>query len=88
MGLWIDLLILLMASCNAIPAIDKYDSKGNIKFLSRAQHFLQDCMCAQRKPRSVHSDQSIRCPLEDAMDSWLPTGRSAKTLIRLRGCTG
>ena len=35
------------------------------------------CMCAQRRLRSAcasaQSDQSIRCPHEDALDSWLST---------------
>ena len=36
------------------------------------QHFLKDCMCAQRRFRSAFasakSDQSLRCPLEDVLD--------------------
>ena len=49
---------------------------------------LQDCICAQRRLRSdctfAYADQSLRCPLEDALDRWFPTDCHVKTLIRLR----
>ena len=41
-----------------------------------SQHLLQDCVCAQRWLRSAcaaaQSDQSLRCPPEDALGPWLP----------------
>ena len=50
---------------------------GEIAFTLRAGvHFLQDCMCAQRRFRSAcasaQSDQSIRCPSKDALDHYYP----------------
>ena len=49
-------------------------------------------MCAQRRVRSAwasaQSDQSLRCPYEETLCPWLPIERTAKTLIRLGGCTG
>ena len=49
-------------------------------------------LCAQRRLRSAwaspQSDQSLRCPHEESLDSYLPTERTAKTLIRLGGCPG
>ena len=42
-------------------------------------------VCAQRRLRSAwpsaQSDQSLRCPHEETMGHWLPTERTAKTLI-------
>ena len=56
------------------------------------QHFLKNCMCAQRRLRSAcasaQADQSLRYPPEDALDPWLPTDCPAKILIRRRECTG
>ena len=44
-------------------------------------------MCAQRRLRSAcayaQSDQSLRCPPEDALDHWQPRLYFAKTLISL-----
>ena len=54
--------------------------------MSGPEHFLQDCMCAQRRQTIAQSDQSLRPPPEDALDLWLPMERPAKTQIRLRGC--
>ena len=49
-------------------------------------------MCAQRRLKSVcasaQDGQRLRCPHEDTLDLWLPMKCLAKTLIRLRGCTG
>ena len=49
-------------------------------------------LCAQRRLRSAwaspQSDQSLRCPHEESLDPYLPTERTAKTLIRLGGCPG
>ena len=39
-------------------------------------------------PASGQADQSLRCPLSDALDSWLPTDYPTKTLIRLSRCAG
>ena len=48
--------------------------------------------CAQRRLRSAcvsaQSDQSRHCPNEEALGPWLPSERTAKTLIRLGGCPG
>ena len=47
----------------------------------------QNDMCAQRRFRSAwasaQSDQSLRCPHEEALRPWLPIERTAKTLVRL-----
>ena len=52
----------------------------------------QNGMCAQQRLRSAwtsaQSDQSLRCPHEESLGPWLPTERTAKTLIRLGGCPG
>ena len=52
----------------------------------------QNVLCAQRRLRSAwasaQSDQSQRCPPEAKLGPKLPTERTAKTLIRLGGCTG
>ena len=44
---------------------------------------------AKRRLRSAwaaaQSDQSTRCPHEEASGPWLPIDRTAKTLIRLGG---
>ena len=57
-----------------------------------AQHFLKNYKCTQRRFRlacaSTQADQSLHSPPEDALTPWLPTVSHAKTLIRLRGCTG
>ena len=49
-------------------------------------------VCAQRRLRSAwasaQSDQSLRCPHEETLGPSRPTERTAKTLIRLGGCTG
>ena len=49
-------------------------------------------VCAQRRFRSAwasaQSDQSLRCPHEESLGPWLPTERTAKTLIRLGRCPG
>ena len=37
---------------------------------------------------SAQSDRSLRCPQEETLDPYLPTERTAKTLIRLGGCPG
>ena len=37
---------------------------------------------------SIQSDQSLRCPHEEALGPWLPIECQAKTLIRLRSCAG
>ena len=46
----------------------------------------QNDRCAQRRLRSawasVQSDQSLRCPYEEALGPQLPRRRTAKTLIR------
>ena len=56
------------------------------------QQFLQDCMCTQRRfilaCASAYTDQSLRGPLEEALDPWLSIEFHKKTLIRRRGCTG
>ena len=48
-------------------------------------------MCAQQRLRSawasIQSDQSLRCPHEESLGPPLPIERTAKTLIRLGGCT-
>ena len=50
------------------------------------------CICIQRRLRSAceysQADKSLRCPPEDALDSWLLTECPAKTLIRHLGCAG
>ena len=38
--------------------------------------------------QSAQSDQSLLCPHEESLGPWLPTERTAKTLIRLGGCPG
>ena len=47
-------------------------------------------LCAQRRLRSAwastQSDQSLCCPHEESLGSYLPIKRTAKTLIRLGGC--
>ena len=52
----------------------------------------QNDMCAQRRLRSAwasaQTDQSLHCPHEEALGSQLPIRRTAKTLIRLGGCSG
>ena len=52
----------------------------------------QNDMCAQRRLRSawasIKSDQSLRCPHEEALGPWPPIERTAKTLISLGGCPG
>ena len=49
-------------------------------------------VCAQRRLRSAwtsaQSDQSLRCPHEESLAHYLPTERTAKSLIRLGGCPG
>ena len=49
-------------------------------------------MCAQRRLRSAwasaQSDQSLRCPHEESLGPYLPTERTAQTLIILGGCPG
>ena len=40
------------------------------------------------KIRTLQSDQSLPCPHEGSLGPQLPTERTAKTLIRLGGCTG
>ena len=49
-------------------------------------------LCAKRRLRSVwaraQSDQSLRCPPEANLGPKLPIERTAKTLIRLGGCSG
>ena len=51
----------------------------------------QNGHCAQRRHRSAwvsaQSDQSLRCPYEETLGPQLPIERTAKTLIRLGGCT-
>ena len=37
---------------------------------------------------SEYSDQSLQCPPEESLDPKLPIKRTAKTLIRLCGCSG
>ena len=37
---------------------------------------------------TAQSDQSLRCPPEEALSPLLPMERIAKTLIRLGGCSG
>ena len=60
-----------------------------ILFLTIKWTGIQYCMCAQRRLRSAcaseQSDQSLRCPPEDALDPLLPIECPSKTLIRLRG---
>ena len=57
-----------------------------------AVQFLQDSMCAQRRLRSAcadaQADQSLRSPLEDALDPWLPTKCPSKTGQTVCGSTG
>ena len=52
----------------------------------------QSGTCAQGRLRSAwasaQSDQSLRCPHEESLGPYLPTERTAKTLIRLGGCPG
>ena len=59
---------------------------------ARAQHFLRDYMCAQRRFRSActsaQADQSLRCPFEEALNPWLPLECPARTLIKLCRCAG
>ena len=47
-------------------------------------------LCAQRRLRSAcasaQSDQSLRCPPEEALSLYLTIERTEKTLIRLGGC--
>ena len=49
-------------------------------------------VCAQRRLRSAwasaQSDQSLRCPHEEALDPKLSIKRTVKTLISLGGCPG
>ena len=62
------------------------------------QHFSRNMtkptkwVCAQRRLRSAwasaQSDQSLRCPHEESLGSYLPIERKAETLIRLGGCPG
>ena len=40
------------------------------------------------QPGHPQSHQSLRCPLEETFGPSLPRKRTAKTLIRLGGCTG
>ena len=55
-----------------------------------AHHFLQECMCAQRRLRSACTssqvDQNLRCSSEDDLDRLLSTNCLAKTLIKLCAC--
>ena len=58
--------------------------------LSRQMTKQTKWLCVQRRLRSAwasaQSDQSLRCPRVETFRSQLPTGRTAKTLIRLGGC--
>ena len=49
-------------------------------------------VCARRRLRSAwasaQSDQILRCPHEESLGPSLPIERTAKTLIRLGGCSG
>ena len=60
--------------------------------MSRAMTKPTKRLCVQRKLRSAwasaQSDQSPRCPHEETLGSYLPTERTAKTLIKLGGCPG
>ena len=47
------------------------------------------CPAKNQISLSIHqSDQSLRCPHEEALGPKLPIERTAKTLIRLGGCPG
>ena len=60
------------------------------QYLSRLVTKPTKWVCAQRRLGSAwafaQSDQSLRCPHEESLNPYLPTERTAKTLIRLGGC--
>ena len=79
----------------AEPIIDKQlkmEALRNHLAIQASWQDQQNGMCAQRRLRSAwvsaQSDQSLRCPHEEALGPWLPIKRTAKTLIRLGGCPG
>ena len=71
-------------------------SKNAGKFIinnwAGVQQNQENHMCGQGRLRSAwafaRSDQSLRCPHEEASGPWLFIERTAKTLFRLCGCTG
>ena len=58
--------------------------------ISQGTAFPTRSQCVQRRLRSIcvsaQSDQSLRCPPEDALDPWVPTKSPVTTMIRLRIC--
>ena len=62
-----------------------YTGKNWLSKWAGAQHFLQNCMYAQRRLLSAcataQADKSLRCPPEDPLDPLLPTDCPAKLLI-------
>ena len=61
-------------------------------YMSRDMTKSTKWLCAQQRLRSAwasaQSNQSLRCPHEESLGPYLPTERTAKTLLRLGGCRG